>query len=160
MAASAVALPHTLILFKDDRVDLCASQHRKHAQHQYSPCAFLPSLHIFWHVFFFCPSPSPPPLDSAATSSGKRAAPFPRRPQPTEKSRLAPPHSTRSIRAAPATGRSTRMQGKDQSRFCASATVAMDLNREGEGGGHDDRYGAQRAAGEGDEGTLVRHVAL
>eukprot|EP00752_Nemacystus_decipiens_P009374 g8377.t1 len=89
------------------------------------------------------------PKDPAATVSGKRTAPFPRRPQPAEKPRLAPPHSTRSIRAVPATGRG-RMQGKD---------LSLLAGRKG-GGEGDGRYGAQRAAGGGDEGGLAGVGAL
>lgn len=93
------------------------------------------------------PSPA-----SAAAGLGNRAASFPRRPQPTEKPRLAPPQSTRSIRAVPATG-GCRMQDKDQSLLCATA-AAVDLKCGGESGG-DYLFGAQAAAGSGDESGLV-----
>lgn len=142
-AAKSVQHQHTPTYCFRQRVGVCGVQYRQHVQH--SPHAF---------ALLARPLRVPPPrplarlsLESAAAASGKRAAPFPRRPQPIEKPRLAPPHSTRSIRAAPATGRD-KMRGKDQPLFSATA-VAVDIQSGGHGGG-----------GGGHEDGLVRAVLI
>lgn len=65
----------------------------------------LPASSTFRRPFHpFLPTSSPLVDTPTKPTSGKRAAPSPRRPQPKEKPRYAPPHSTQTIRVAPPRG--------------------------------------------------------
>lgn len=112
----------------------------------FSASSCLPFAHVFSTWFHH-----PPILGTS------KRAPFPRRPQPTEKPRFAPPHSTRTIRAAAAgTTRRGRMQGS-RSIFAGNAVSGGVAGGEG-GGRSNDCYGTRMVAAVDD--GLVRYCAF
>ncbi|CAM9361079.1 unnamed protein product, partial [Pylaiella littoralis] len=69
------------------------------------------------------------PQDSKRDAAKRRAGPFPRRPQPTEKPRFAPPHSTRTVRAA------VRATGRGKVQDAREKFAGNDIRGEVVGGG-------------------------
>ncbi|CAM9772618.1 unnamed protein product, partial [Ectocarpus sp. 13 AM-2016] len=80
----------------------------------------------------------------ATTTPCKRTVPFPRRPQPAEKPRFAPPQCTRAIRVSSATsGRRGRTKDNDPSVLVGNATCIGGEATSGERGGDDSHCGAR-----------------
>ncbi|CAM9138126.1 unnamed protein product, partial [Ectocarpus sp. 6 AP-2014] len=80
----------------------------------------------------------------ATTTPCKRAVPFPRRPQPAEKPRFAPPQSTRAIRVSSATSeRRGRTKDNDPSVLVGNATCIGGEATGGRCGGGDSHCGAR-----------------
>ncbi|CAM9678550.1 unnamed protein product, partial [Ectocarpus fasciculatus] len=83
------------------------------------------------------------------TTPCKRTVPFPRRPQPAEKPRFAPPQSTRAIRAAAAAAAAVTTEGcgrtkdNDPSGLVGNATCVGGGATGGGYGGDDSRCGAR-----------------
>ncbi|CAM9967825.1 unnamed protein product, partial [Ectocarpus sp. 12 AP-2014] len=80
----------------------------------------------------------------ATTTPCKRTVPFPRRPQPAEKPRFAPPQCTRAIRVSSATSeRRGRTKDSDPSVLVGNATCIGGEATGGERGGDDSHCGAR-----------------
>ncbi|CAN0496593.1 unnamed protein product, partial [Ectocarpus sp. 12 AP-2014] len=95
----------------------------------------------------------------ATTTPCKRTVPFPRRPQPAEKPRFAPPQCTRAIRVSSATSeRRGRTKDSDPSVLVGNATCIGGEATGGERGGDDSHCGARTTRLEANigESTLPR----